>query len=127
MYNGLISGIGLDGKSFFYTNAMQVKIEFQAFRLEAARSGWFDCSCCPTNLVRLIASIPGYMYAQKDDNLYVNLFISSMANIYINKIQMFKLYSKIIIPWDGDLKFTVNPKISDRFYIYDAHSGLGTE
>ncbi len=61
LYNGLISGIGLDGKSFFYTNAMQVKNSFSGEDVEATRSGWFPCSCCPTNLVRLIPSIPGYV------------------------------------------------------------------
>ncbi|MGZ8511414.1 MAG: glycoside hydrolase family 127 protein, partial [Chitinophagaceae bacterium] len=53
LYNGLISGIGLDGKSFFYTNAMQVRNSMAHKDMEAARSGWFECSCCPTNLVRL--------------------------------------------------------------------------
>ncbi len=66
LYNGLLSGVGLDGKSFFYTNAMQIKNDFQHADMEATRSGWFECSCCPTNIVRLIPSIPGYMYAQKD-------------------------------------------------------------
>ena len=73
LYNGLISGIGLDGKSFFYTNAMQIKTGLAHKDMEPARSGWFECSCCPTNLTRLIPSVPGYMYAQKDDNLFVNL------------------------------------------------------
>src|SRR5450432_2336085 len=79
LYNGLISGIGLDGKSFFYTNAMQIKNSFQHPDMEASRSGWFECSCCPTNLVRLIPSIPGYMYAQKGDSIFINLFISSIS------------------------------------------------
>ncbi len=81
LYNGLISGIGLDGKSFFYTNAMQIKMGAAHKDMEAARSGWFECSCCPTNLTRLIPSVPGYMYAQKDDNLYVNLFIAGSADL----------------------------------------------
>ncbi|RYF97299.1 MAG: glycoside hydrolase family 127 protein, partial [Chitinophagaceae bacterium] len=76
LYNGLISGIGLDGKSFFYTNAMQIKNGLSHQDMEAARSGWFECSCCPTNLTRLIPSVPGYVYGQKDDNVYVNLFIA---------------------------------------------------
>ena len=71
----------LDGKSFFYTNAMQIKNSFHHADMEATRSGWFECSCCPTNLARLIPSVPGYMYAQKEDNLYVNLFINSNADL----------------------------------------------
>ena len=65
LYNGLISGVGMDGKSFFYTNAMQIRNNVQHKDMEAARSGWFPCSCCPTNIVRLIPSVPGYAYAQK--------------------------------------------------------------
>ncbi len=73
----LISGVGMDGKSFFYTNAMEIKNGLPHKDMEASRSGWFPCSCCPTNVTRLIPSIPGYMYAQKDNNLYVNLFATS--------------------------------------------------
>ncbi|HET6996468.1 MAG TPA: beta-L-arabinofuranosidase domain-containing protein, partial [Chitinophagaceae bacterium] len=70
LYNGLISGVGMDGKSFFYTNAMQVKSSYSHQDMEVERSGWFPCSCCPTNVVRLIPSVPGYVYAQKDNDLY---------------------------------------------------------
>ena len=52
LYNNVISGIGLDGKTFFYSNAMQVKNNFNHRALEHERAGWFDCSCCPTNLAR---------------------------------------------------------------------------
>ena len=108
LYNGLISGIGLDGKSFFYTNAMQIKTGVAHRDMEAARSGWFECSCCPTNLTRLLPSVPGYMYAQKDQNLFVNLFISGSADITINKKQV-NIIQQNNYPWDGALSFTVNP------------------
>lgn len=108
LYNGLISGIGLDGKSFFYTNAMQVKMEPAHKDMEAARSGWFECSCCPTNLTRLIPSIPGYIYGQKDDNLYVNLFIAGSAEMTVNNKKV-NLIQQNNYPWDGNLSFTVNP------------------
>jgi uncharacterized protein len=114
LYNGLISGIGLDGKSFFYTNAMQVKIGSAHKDMEAARSGWFECSCCPTNLTRLIPSVPGYMYAQKDDNLFVNLFIAGSADVTIGKKQI-NIIQQNNYPWDGDLSFTINPSSSLAF------------
>src|ERR1041384_4526891 len=60
LYNGLISGVGMDGKSFFYTNAMQIRSNFTHGSMEPERSGWFECSCCPTNITRLIPSVPGY-------------------------------------------------------------------
>ena len=114
LYNGLISGIGLDGKSFFYTNAMQVKNSFSGEDLEATRSGWFPCSCCPTNLVRLIPSIPGYVYAQQDDKIFANLFMNNNTSFLINKKQV-DIIQQNNYPWDGDLLFTINPKSSFNF------------
>jgi len=114
LYNGLISGEGLDGKSFFYTNAMQVTDAFKPKGLEATRSGWFECSCCPTNLVRLIPSIPGYIYAEKGNDLYVNLFISGNANLTIAK-KTVQIIQQNNYPWDGGLKFTVNPASAMAF------------
>ncbi len=114
LYNGLISGVGLDGKSFFYTNAMQIKNSFLHKDMEATRSGWFECSCCPTNLARLIPSIPGYMYAQKDDNLYINLFIASNANFIIRNKNV-QVSQQNNYPWDGTLTFTINPQNTTTF------------
>ena len=108
LYNGLISGIGLDGKSFFYTNAMEFKNNSSYKNVEVTRSGWFECSCCPTNLARLIPSIPGYIYAQKDDNIYVNLFIAGSANLTVNKAAV-QIIQQNNYPWDGALSFTINP------------------
>lgn len=109
LYNGLISGVGLDGKSFFYTNAMQVKNHFNHGSLERERSGWFECSCCPTNVTRLLPSVPGYMYAQNGNDVYVNLFINSNATLTVNN-KAVDIQQQNNYPWDGDLKFVVSPK-----------------
>lgn len=109
LYNGLISGVGLDGKSFFYTNAMQVKNHFNHGSLERERSGWFECSCCPTNVTRLLPSVPGYMYAQNENDVYVNLFINSNATLTVNN-KAVDIQQQNNYPWDGDLKFVVSPK-----------------
>jgi DUF1680 family protein len=116
LYNGLISGVGLDGKSFFYTNAMQVTNYNKPRGLEATRSGWFECSCCPTNIARLLPSVPGYMYAQQQDKLFINLFINSEATINLDK-QPVKITQQNNYPWDGDLSFIVSPKKSTAFTI----------
>jgi len=108
LYNGLISGVGLDGKSFFYTNAMQIKNNFLGADTEPIRSGWFTCSCCPTNVARLVPSIPGYIYAQKGNALYVNLFISGVGNLMVNS-KAVKVTQENNYPWDGGLKFTIDP------------------
>ena len=114
LYNGLISGIGLDGKSFFYTNAMEIKNNSSHRDKEASRSGWFECSCCPTNLARLIPSIPGYIYAQNGNNLYVNLFINNITNITINAMPI-QVMQQNNYPWDGALAFIINPKKATAF------------
>ena len=114
LYNGLISGVGLDGKSFFYTNAMEVKNNFSHNDIEGARSGWFECSCCPTNLARLIPAVPGYMYAQNGDNLYVNLFINSNATLRIGN-KAVEVSQQNNYPWDGALVFNINPKTTTAF------------
>jgi DUF1680 family protein len=116
LYNGLISGVGMDGKSFFYTNAMEIKSGIDHKDMEAGRSGWFPCSCCPTNVTRLIPSIPGYMYAQKDNNVYVNLFATSNTSIEVNKKQV-QIAQQNNYPWEGKLLFTITPKSSTNFNV----------
>jgi DUF1680 family protein len=114
LYNGLISGIGLDGKSFFYTNAMQITNDFTTKSIEPTRSGWFECSCCPTNMTRLLPSIPGYMYAVEGGKLYINLFINSSAHLSIGK-QNVEFIQQNNYPWDGGLVFNVNPQSTATF------------
>ncbi|HYE54195.1 MAG TPA: glycoside hydrolase family 127 protein [Chitinophagaceae bacterium] len=116
LYNGLLSGIGLDGKSFFYGNAMQVHNSFTHRDLERSRSGWFECSCCPTNMTRLLPSIPGYIYAQKQDSVYVNLFVSSSTNLTVNKKNVV-IEQQNNYPWEGGLRIVVSPASSQQFAV----------
>lgn len=109
LYNGLISGLELDGKKFFYTNAMESKASSAHKDFEGERSGWFECSCCPTNMTRLLPSIPGYIYAQQEDKVYVNLFVNSSTSIMVNQKQI-DITQENNYPWEGNLKFTVSPK-----------------
>ncbi|WP_440133258.1 glycoside hydrolase family 127 protein [Chitinophaga sancti] len=117
MYNGLISGLGLDGKSFFYTNAMQVTDDFKHGSLERSRSGWFECSCCPTNLVRFLPSVPGYMYGQNGSKLYVNLFINSTAKLKVNNSDVV-VTQQHAYPWEGNISLKVDPVKAAAFELY---------
>ena len=110
LYNGMLSGVGLDGKTFFYTNAMQVTNDFTHRALEPERSGWFECSCCPTNMLRLLPSLPGYVYAQKGHDLFINLFISSKAQLQVDG-QPLEVVQQNNYPWDGGLSFTLSPAV----------------
>ena len=109
LYNGLISGVGMDGKSFFYTNAMEIKNSYAHRDMEVERSGWFPCSCCPTNIARLIPSVPGYVYAQRDGDVYVNLFVSSDATINVNNKPV-QIVQQNNYPWEGALRLTVSTR-----------------
>lgn len=114
LYNGLISGVGLDGQSFFYTNAMQVINGVTHHELEPTRSGWFECSCCPTNMARFLPSLSGYMYAQKDNNVFVNLFIAGTANIEVGNKKV-SIIQNNNYPWNGALSFAVTPEAPTNF------------
>ena len=78
LYNGLISGVSLDGGGFFYPNPLESRGQHQ-------RQPWFGCACCPSNICRFIPSLPGYVYAVKDKDVYVNLFMSNEANLEVGK------------------------------------------
>ena len=110
LYNGLISGVGMDGKSFFYTNAMEIKNRISRTRIWRLHvQVGFHVPAVPTNVTRLIPSIPGYMYAQKDNNIYVNLFVPVARTIKVNK-KTVQLKQQNNYPWDGNLVFNVTPK-----------------
>jgi hypothetical protein len=111
LYNGLLSGVGMDGKSFFYTNAMEIRNNSKHKDMETERSGWFPCSCCPTNIARLIPSVSGYMYAVKNDEIYINLFANSSSSILVNNKEV-QIAQENNYPWEGNLTFKVNPKSS---------------
>ncbi len=102
MYNGLISGVSLDGKTFFYPNPLESNGQHE-------RSPWFGVACCPGNITRFLASVPGYVYAQRGDQLYVNLYVASSANIKMDNGRTIKLTQETRYPWEGSVKMTVSP------------------
>ena len=102
LYNGLISGVSLDGTTFFYPNPLESNGQH-------ARSPWFGVACCPGNITRFMPSVPGYVYAQRGDTLWVNLFIGSTAEVKLDDGRTVHLTQQTRYPWDGDVKMTVDP------------------
>jgi DUF1680 family protein len=102
MYNGLISGVSLDGMSFFYQNPLESAGKYR-------RSAWFEVACCPPNITRFLPSVPGYIYAVKDDVLYVNLFIGNMAAVDVVG-QKIPLTLETRYPWDGAVRIILDPE-----------------
>lgn len=125
LYNGLISGVGMDGKSFFYTNAMEIKKTFTHPDIELERAGWFPCSCCPTNITRLIPSVPGYAYAQQNSTIYVNLFMNGQASFTMNK-KAVDIIQTNNYPWNGNLKLEINTKSANAFTLLIRIPGWAT-
>ncbi len=102
LYNGLISGIGQDGCSFFYPNPLESDGRFR-------RSEWFECSCCPGNIARFMPLIPQYIYATDDDALRINLFISSDAALKISGRDI-SIRQETNYPWDGKVTIHLTPE-----------------
>lgn len=108
LYNGILGGIGLDGKSFYYANPMEYTNRNGKLSGENKRSPWFQCSCCPSNICRFMPSIPGYIYAQKADQVFVNLYIGSETSFDIDTKNKIGLKQFSNMPWDGKIKFELS-------------------
>ena len=107
LYNGLISGVSLDGGKFFYPNPLESMGQHQ-------RQPWFGCACCPSNICRFIPSLPGYVYAVKDRNLYVNLFLANSATMKVGGKEV-KLSQETQYPWNGDIALKIENNRAGRF------------
>lgn len=99
LYNGLISGVSLDGGSFFYPNPLSSNGKY-------SRKPWFGCACCPSNVSRFIPSLPGYVYAVKNDQVYVNLYLSNKAELKVDKKKIL-LKQETGYPWNGDIRLKI--------------------
>ncbi len=107
LYNGLISGVSLEGNGFFYPNPLESMGQHQ-------RQPWFGCACCPSNICRFIPSLPGYVYAVKDRNVYVNLFLSNKSELDVMGRKV-ALEQTTEYPWDGDIALKVEQNKVGQF------------
>ncbi len=107
LYNGLLSGVSLAGDRFFYQNPLESSGGY-------ARSPWFEVACCPPNMTRFLPSLPGYVYATKDDVLYVNLFIAGQASLALGSRRI-TVNQTTDYPWDGEIALTVSPDKAGPF------------
>lgn len=107
LYNGVISGMSMDGGRFFYPNPLSSDGKY-AFNADnnTTRQPWFGCACCPSNLSRFIPSVPGYLYGVRDNNIYVNLFAANTSTIQVGGKDVV-LEETTQYPWDGDIQIRV--------------------
>ena len=115
LYNGVISGMSVDGGRFFYPNPLSSDGKY-AFNADntVERQPWFGCACCPSNLCRFIPSFPGYMYAVKDRKVYVNLFAGNTATVQVAGKDVV-LEQQTNYPWDGDVILKVQKNQAKAF------------
>lgn len=111
LYNTVLSGIAMDGKSFFYVNPLEVWPancipRTSREHVKPVRQKWFGVACCPPNITRTLASIGQYIYFQEENQIYINLYISNEARIQIQDIP-FHIQMEGNFPWENKLKFTV--------------------
>ncbi len=107
LYNALIAGMSLDGGSFFYPNPLASNGGYE-------RQPWFGCACCPSNLCRFIPSLPGYVYAVKGKDVYVNLFMPNTATLDVAG-KAVAIGQTTNYPYDGDIALSINKNAAGRF------------
>ena len=107
LYNGVISGMSMDGGRFFYPNPLSSDGKY-AFNADntLTRQPWFGCACCPSNLSRFIPSVPGYLYGVRNSDIYVNLFAANTSTIKVGGKDVV-LEQTTQYPWDGDIRIKV--------------------
>ena len=111
LYNCVLSGMQLDGRSFFYVNPLEVLPEacvkdHGKQHVRFRRQPWFGCACCPPNLVRLLMSLEEYLYSAAGDTVYVHLYVSGEAEFRLPGGTI-RLHCRTDYPWDGRIRFRI--------------------
>jgi hypothetical protein len=106
LYNGINSGMSLDGTLYCYRNPLELG-------LEKVRNPWYDTTCCPPNLQRILASLPGYLYSTSPDGVYVHLYHSSTMDW-----NGLRLEQKTRYPWEGAVEISATPAKAADFTVF---------
>ncbi len=110
LYNGFLAGVSLEGDRFFYVNPLASDGRFTFNVGEGAtRSPWFEVSCCPTNVVRAMPSLPGWVYAVRDDALYVGLYVGGEASVRVGGVDV-EVDQQTEYPWQGGVRLELTPE-----------------
>ncbi|MCH7720314.1 MAG: glycoside hydrolase family 127 protein [Planctomycetes bacterium] len=117
LYNGFLSGVSLGGDRFFYPNPLAWDGVSEFNRCGKERLDWFDCACCPTNVARFMASLPGLVYAHDDAAVYINLFVAGTAEVTLRNMSV-QLEQRTRYPWDGRIRIEVRPERPADFTVH---------
>ncbi|MGB6471968.1 MAG: beta-L-arabinofuranosidase domain-containing protein [Candidatus Acidiferrales bacterium] len=114
LYNGINSGMSLDGTLYCYRNPLA----FDPSTGDQIRNPWYDTDCCPPNLERTFASLPGYFYSTSNDGIYAHLYDNSELNWHLEDGTGLKITQKTNYPWDGSVEIGVMPAQPTEFTFY---------
>ncbi len=118
LYNGVLVGTNLEGNKFYYANKLEIPKKGGStdggMYGGVQRQDWFNCACCPPNLMRTIAKLSEYMYTIHKDNIFVNLYIGSEGTLKVDGTEVV-LSQQTAYPWDGAVTISVSPKVSKTF------------
>ncbi len=127
LYNGVLSGVSLDGAHFFYTNPLAADADAapvpDAAHLEIERQPWFGCACCPTNIVRLLASLGGHIYGTAEDGIAVHLYAAGQARLPLPDGQTCRLRVETRYPWEGRVALVFDLDAPAEFTLRLRHPG----
>jgi uncharacterized protein len=131
LYNGINSGMSLDGKTYCYRNPLAFDPSGESRDRHLVdgkiRNPWYDTTCCPPNLERTFASLSGYFYSTSADGVYVHLYDNSEMNWHLPDGTALKVQQKTNYPWSGDVKVTVSPATPNNFVMYVRIPGWSTK
>jgi len=103
LYNAVLPGVSLKGQHYFYQNPL-------ADDGSHRRQPWFGCACCPSNVARLLATLPGYFYGTSDGAVWVHLYAEGAVTIELDENRIFRLRQRTRYPWDGRVEIDVEAK-----------------
>ncbi len=114
LYNGINSGMSLDGTLYCYRNPLA----FDPATGEKIRNPWYDTTCCPPNLERTFAALPGYFYSTSKNGIYLHLYDNSELNWHLEDGTGLRVTQKTKYPWDGSVEIAVTPAQASSFTFF---------
>jgi DUF1680 family protein len=114
LYNGINSGMSLNGTLYCYRNPLA----FDPSGGDKIRNEWYDTTCCPPNLERTLASLPGYFYSTSNDGVYAHLYDNSLLDWHLENGTGLKIRQKTNYPWDGSVQVAVSPAGPSEFTLF---------
>jgi DUF1680 family protein len=109
LYGGVLSGVSLKGDTYFYENPQEAGPDRK-------RWSWHSCPCCPPMFLKIMGALPGYLYAQDADGIYVNLFAGSSAKVLLGGNEV-RIEQATRYPWDGHVRLEVDPREAAEFCV----------